>query len=733
MPSQSALQVKGARDVRGIQMLLQQLGSSSQRQLPQQQPAEQGKKRAVQTASDGSDGWTLLVAAVSLQQAFFIHEYISLHSKYPWSSGGPPQEEDQNQPGVRALSSSSYKGSLGSGSLPAESDPFSNPTTHPAPASPVASEPTSAAAASPPAVLPHATLDALPPSRTPGATRPVQKATQNQHPDVGPPSTSREPSAQLAPARTRSNPLLTHFGGGLDSRNPSQDGDRLQDGVVGRGSFNSGAAHLTPPHAEDIAVLQRQLQQLHSCQTRQLQWQPPQQQQQQMQQQSLAGAIEDDRGSDIYGSHAHGHAFGRDHPKPMPARNQGQPEFSSTAAAVNRSSVERRDLPQQQQQQQVQQQHRQSASPLPAAHHVQGGLNPSLRFSHSPSPGPRAVSDILNAQSRAPGAEGRSPAQGSMELLSARSARVHAAPLSTHLNSFPAPQDFPARDDGGPALMGHSRASPQAQPSSSHSPSPSPRVSVGPAAGPPADARRASPFMTSPPSPSGMMSALPRSLPGSHPRASPNVHQRTLLSSEAEMPDRMMPYAGHGASPPSPHAERRASPPPRAERRANPLPVADCRASPFTDAERRASPSRAEQSPTQSRASPEGPKALPVAPHEMSPPVSQMIVLPSQLKVSPGVVLHADQVRLQGAASTAPSPGDLLDQPQLGALAPSGPAARATSSSPGENVGSGSPGAGGEDDAPSTSGQAPGVHTDEHMLPASTADAGTAASDDNTN
>lgn len=80
------------------------------------------------------------------------------------------------------------------------------------------------------------------------------------------------------------------------------------------------------------------------------------------------------------------------------------------------------------------------------------------------------------------------------------------------------------------------------------------------------------------------------------------------------------------------------------------------------------------------------------------------------------------KVRLQGAASTAPSPGDLLDQPQLGALAPSGPAARATSSSPGENVGSGSPGAGGEDDAPSTSGQAPGVHTDGELLKHSDAD-----------
>lgn len=59
MPSQSALQVKGARDVRGIQKLLQQQGATSQNQVPQRQPAEQGEKKAARTASDGSDAWTL--------------------------------------------------------------------------------------------------------------------------------------------------------------------------------------------------------------------------------------------------------------------------------------------------------------------------------------------------------------------------------------------------------------------------------------------------------------------------------------------------------------------------------------------------------------------------------------------------------------------------------------------------------------------------------------------------
>ena len=283
------------------------------------------------------------------------------------------EEEEQNQSRLLARSSSSsLRDSLRSASLPADSDPLGNANTNPthAAALPMASQPASAAAA---AAAASAILSA-----------PTGNLGRGTHqPGAALPSTS----AQRAPARAVSGPF-TASGAGLENQSQSKDSNRLKDDASGH--VHNAAAQVTasrPPHSGDIALLQKQLQQLHSRQVGQLQ---DQTQQQQLQ----VDFAQTDTRPGFHGSLM----AGQNQPNPAQATTEGQSDSCAAGNSPSGKGSGRSDWAfaqlQQQQHQEAQQrrsaspavQHRASPSPEAALLAITDRISPYADYRASPSP-----------------------------------------------------------------------------------------------------------------------------------------------------------------------------------------------------------------------------------------------------------------------------------------------------------------------------------------------------------
>lgn len=320
---------------------------------------------------------------------------------------------------------------------------------------------------------------------------------------------------------------------------------------------------------------------------------------------------------------------------------------------------------------------RQAGNPLSG---IQQRGAPSTTLHSSRSPSPRAAGPMCSAQGREPGSEGKSPAQGSGKPTLESSGTLHEGLPSAQLT---APQQNTLQ-----------RASPSPQPcpvvaGNRASSSPDGRAYAGPVAVSPTDACGAFPFKTSSPVQSGTVSSLGAGLPLPHSRTSSAVKHSTFpLSQPGSMPTTHEPtqYVETGPHPapladqtqpqtafqhrasstpqadvrasPCPHAQQpqpqsafqlRASPSPRADVRASPSPHAEMsqpcfelqhRASrmPHADVSASLSPHSDRPLPQpvfQYKASPERPRSSRHGQNKMPSPVSQMMVLPSQLRLPP--------------------------------------------------------------------------------------------------
>ena len=285
-----------------------------------------------------------------------------------------------------------------------------------------------------------------------------------------------------------------------------------------------------PPHTNDIAQLQKQLQQLHARSGIQ-----PQKQQEQQQQQEcrLSG---DTSSSALSSGHATDSSSDQ-RPLEQDSR-QGHPTMRAapnSPAPKSPADLSKLEAQQQQQQQRLlqlaqQTQQRRSSSPLTHRHPV-GGKGPKASHSAGRSPSPGIAGSSPNLQdtgllSQGLGLSHQPASSGAAGLVldDGRSPTVHSRaspPLHTYTltdSSWLASGAHPRASLALP--LGLSAAERQT------SPSPQPRASYSPAAGLSADHSKAFPVSTLAPAVTATSSGGQRAALPSHLRASPPVQHR---------------------------------------------------------------------------------------------------------------------------------------------------------------------------------------------------------------